>query len=172
MSTPGDRVKQGQILAELDKIEIEAQVNSAKAQLLSSEANQKSAEADLKRSEVDAEGVDIPTLKRAYERATSNGQRRCCLGTPALDDAQRNYELAVNKRDVARAPARIVGKAKVAQAQARRGKRAAPPSSSLKNNSAIRPLLAPSMAWSPRAMWKSAMPLARSSYWDPVQPWS
>ena len=31
-----DHVKQGQVLAELDKIEIEAQVNSAKAQLLSS----------------------------------------------------------------------------------------------------------------------------------------
>ena len=67
----GDRVKQGQVLAELDKIEIEAQVNSAKAQLLSSEANLKSAEADLKRAEVDAKGVDIPTLQRAYERATN-----------------------------------------------------------------------------------------------------
>ncbi len=112
----GDRVKQGQILAELDKIEIEAQVNSAKAQLLSSEANQKSAEADLKRSEVDAEGVDIPTLKRAYERATSMAKDGV-VSAQALDDAQRNYELAVNKRDVARAQL-VVGKAKVAQAQA------------------------------------------------------
>src|ERR1700691_6558500 len=32
----GDRVKQGQVLEELDRIEIEAEVNSAQAQLLSS----------------------------------------------------------------------------------------------------------------------------------------
>ena len=57
-----DHVKQGQVLAELDEVEIEAQVNSARAQLLSSQANLKSAEADEKRAEVDAQGVDIPTL--------------------------------------------------------------------------------------------------------------
>ena len=49
-----DHVKQGQVLAELDRVEIEAQVNSARAQLLSSQANLKSAEADEKRAEVDA----------------------------------------------------------------------------------------------------------------------
>ena len=65
----GDTVKQGQVLAELDRIEIEAEVNSARAQLHSAEANQQGAEADMKRAEVDAQGVDIPTLQRAYERA-------------------------------------------------------------------------------------------------------
>ena len=112
----GDKVKQGQVLAELDKIEIEAQVNSARAQLLSSEANLKSAEADLKRLEVDAQGVDIPTLQRAYDRA-QNMAKDGVVSAQALDDAQRSYELAVNKRDVARAQL-VVGKAKVAQAQA------------------------------------------------------
>ena len=112
----GDKVKQGQILAELDKVEIEAQVNSARAQLLSSEANLKSAQADQKRLEVDALGVDVPTLQRAYERAT-NMAKDGVVSAQALDDAQRNYELAVNKRDVARAQL-AVGKAKVAQAQA------------------------------------------------------
>lgn len=112
----GDKVKQGQILAELDKVEIEAEVNSARAQLLSSEANLKSAQADQKRLEVDAMGVDIPTLQRAYERAT-NMAKDGVVSAQALDDAQRNYEMAVNKRDVARAQL-AVGKAKVAQAQA------------------------------------------------------
>ena len=112
----GDKVRQGQILAELDKVEIEAQVNSARAQLLSSEANLKSAQADQKRLEVDALGVDVPTLQRAYERAT-NMAKDGVVSAQALDDAQRNYELAVNKRDVARAQL-AVGKAKVAQAQA------------------------------------------------------
>jgi len=112
----GDKVRQGQILAELDKVEIEAQVNSARAQLLSSEANLKSAQADQKRLEVDALGVDVPTLQRAYERAT-NMAKDGVVSAQALDDAQRNYELAVNKRDVARAQL-AVGKAKVAQAEA------------------------------------------------------
>ncbi len=112
----GDKVKRGQVLAELDKVEIEAEVNSAKAQLLSSEANLKSAEADMKRLEVDAQGVDIPTLQRAYERANKMAGDGV-VSAQALDDAQRNYELAVNKRDVARAQL-VVGKAKVAQAAA------------------------------------------------------
>ena len=112
----GDRVKQGQVLAELDRVEIEAQVNSAQAQLLSSEANLKSAEADEKRAEVDAQGVDIPTLQRAYQRAQEMSKDGV-VSQSTLDDAQRNYIMAVNKRDVARAQL-TVNKAKVAQAQA------------------------------------------------------
>ncbi len=112
----GDRVKQGQLLAELDKVEIEAQVNSARAQLLSSQANLKSAEADEKRAEVDAQGVDIPTLQRAYDRAKEMSKDGV-VSQSALDDAERSYILAVNKRDVARAQL-TVNKAKVAQAQA------------------------------------------------------
>jgi HlyD family secretion protein len=112
----GDRVKPGQVLAELDRVEIEAEVNSAKAQLLSSQANLKSAEADEKRAEVDAQGVDIPTLQRAYQRAQEMSKDGV-VSQATLDDAQRNYIMAVNKRDVARAQL-TVNKAKVAQAQA------------------------------------------------------
>jgi HlyD family secretion protein len=112
----GDRVKQGQLLAELDKVEIEAQVNSARAQLLSAQANLRSAEADEKRAEVDAQGVDIPTLQRAYERAKEMS-RSGIIAQATLDDAERGYIMAVNKRDVARAQL-TVNKAKVAQAQA------------------------------------------------------
>ena len=110
------KVKQGQVLAELDKIEIEAQVNSGRAQLLSSDANLKGAEADLKRAEVDAQGVDIPTLQRAYERAQEMSKDGV-VSQSTLDDAQRSYIIAVNKRDLARAQY-TVNKAKVAQAQA------------------------------------------------------
>ena len=67
----GDHVKAGQLLAELDKDEIAAQVRSQKAQLESAESNLHAAEADYERSKVDAMGVDIPTLQRAYERANS-----------------------------------------------------------------------------------------------------
>jgi len=112
----GDRVKQGQVLAELDKVEIEAQVNSARAQLLSSQASLKSAEADEKRAEVDAQGVDIPTLQRAYQRAKQMSHDGV-ISQSALDDSERSYIMAVNKRDVARAQL-TVNKAKIAQAQA------------------------------------------------------
>ena len=112
----GDTVKKDQVLAELDRDEIQAQVNSAQAQLLSAEANEKAAQADLKRAEVDSEGVDIPTLQRAYERAQDMAKSGV-VSASALDDAQRAYILAVNKRDVARAQL-VVNKAKVAQAHA------------------------------------------------------
>ncbi len=112
----GDKVHTGQVLAELDRDEIQAQVNSARAQMVSAQATAKGSEADLKRAEVDAQGVDIPTLQRAYERAQQMA-RDGVVSASALDDAQRTYELAVNKRDVARAQY-TVNKAKVAQAQA------------------------------------------------------
>jgi HlyD family secretion protein len=112
----GDKVHQGQVLAELDRDEIQAQVNSARAQLLSAEANMKGSEADLKRAEVDAQGVDVPTLQRAYERAKQMAKDGV-VSASALDDTQRAYEMSVNKRDVARAQY-TVNKAKLAQAQA------------------------------------------------------
>ncbi|MGA2369063.1 MAG: efflux RND transporter periplasmic adaptor subunit [Candidatus Korobacteraceae bacterium] len=112
----GDHVKQGQVLAELDRVEIQAQVNSSKAQLLSSQANLKSAEADEIRAKVDAQGVDIPTLQRAYERAQEMSKDGV-VSQATLDDAQRGYIMAVNKRDVARAQL-TVNKAKVSQAEA------------------------------------------------------
>jgi HlyD family secretion protein len=112
----GDRVKQGQILAELDKEELQAQVRGDEAQLSAAEANLRAAEADVERSKVDAEGVDIPTLQRAYERAKTMAAQGV-VSASALDDAQRNYELAVNKRQLASAQL-TVNQAKVKQAQA------------------------------------------------------
>ncbi|HTK94447.1 MAG TPA: efflux RND transporter periplasmic adaptor subunit [Terriglobales bacterium] len=105
----GDHVKAGQMLAELDREQIEAQVRESKAAL-------DAAIADYERSKVDAQGVDIPTLKRAYERAQQMAKEGV-VSSSALDDAQRNYELAVNKQSVAKAQL-AVNKAKVDQARA------------------------------------------------------
>ena len=46
----GDRVKKGQLLAQLDKIEIEAQVAQSRAALDAAEANLKSSQADFERA--------------------------------------------------------------------------------------------------------------------------
>jgi HlyD family secretion protein len=112
----GDHVKTGQVLAELDKEELQAQVRGDEAQLTAAQANLRAAEADVERSKVDAEGVDVPTLQRAYQRAQTMAKDGV-VSASSLDDAQRNYEMAVNKRDVARAQL-IVNQAKVKQAQA------------------------------------------------------
>ena len=65
----GDKIKKGQLLAELDKEEIQAQVEQGHASLAASQASLTGAQADYERAKVDAEGPDVPLLKRAYERA-------------------------------------------------------------------------------------------------------
>lgn len=112
----GDRVKRGQLLAQLDKEEISAQVEQSKAGLQAAEASLNSAEADYDRAKVDAEGPDVPPLKRAYDRAVGMAKDGV-VSASALDDAQKNYELALNKQNVAKAQVTVL-KAKIAQARA------------------------------------------------------
>ena len=112
----GDRVKKGQLLAQLDKIEIEAQVEQSRAALEAAQANLKSSQADFERAKVDAEGPDVPLLKRAYDRATGMAKDGV-VSASALDDAQKNYEMSLNKQNVSKAQVTVL-KAKIAQAQA------------------------------------------------------
>jgi len=112
----GDRVKKGQLLAQLDKEEIQAQVEQSKAALQAAEANLTGAEADYERAKVDAEGPDVPLLKRSYDRALSM-QKDGVVSVSDLDTAEKEYRMAVNKQNVARAQI-IVLQAKIAQSQA------------------------------------------------------
>jgi HlyD family secretion protein len=115
----GDKVKKGQLLAQLDKEEIEAQVEQSRAAVEAAEANVKSTEADFERAKVDAEGPDVPLLKRAYERAIGMAKEGV-VSISALEDAQKNYELALNKQNVSKAQVTVL-KAKMAQAQGQLG---------------------------------------------------
>jgi HlyD family secretion protein len=112
----GDTVKKGQVLAELDKQQILAQVNQSKASLEAAEAAARAAEADLERAKYDAEGPDVPMLKRAYERSQQMAKDGV-VSASTLDDAERNYQLAVNKQELGKANA-VSAAAKVRQAQA------------------------------------------------------
>src|SRR5262245_36123468 len=112
----GDRVKAGQDLVELDNEEIQARVHAAQAQLEGAQASYAAAEADLQRAKVDAEGPDVPLLKRAYERAKGM-EKEGVVSQAQLDDAQKSYEMAVNKQNIAKANL-IVAKSKVSQAEA------------------------------------------------------
>jgi len=111
----GDRVKKGQILAELDREEIQARVDQARAQLEASSASLNGTRADLERAKVDAEGPDVPLLKRAYERAQSMAKAGV-VSASALDDAQKNYEMSLNKQNVSKAQLQVL-QAKIGQAQ-------------------------------------------------------
>jgi HlyD family secretion protein len=112
----GDRVKKGQLLAQLDKEEIQAQVDQSRAALEAAYASLKGVEADYERAKVDAEGPDVPLLKRAYERATGMAKEGV-VSTSALEEAQKNYELSLNKQNVAKAQLTVL-KARIAQAKA------------------------------------------------------
>ena len=112
----GDKIKKGQLLAQLDKEEIQAQVEQGHASLAASQASFTGAQADYERAKVDAEGPDVPLLKRAYDRATGMAKDGV-VSTSALEEAQKNYELALNKQNVAKAQLTVL-KARIAQAQA------------------------------------------------------
>jgi len=112
----GDRVKKGQLLAQLDKVEIEAQVAQSQAGLEAAQANLKSSQADFERAKVDAEGPDVPLLKRAYDRDVSMAKDGV-VSESALEDAQKNYEMALNKQNVSKAQVTVL-RAKIAQSQA------------------------------------------------------
>jgi len=111
----GDKVKKGQILAELDKEEIQARVDQARAQLEASSASLNGTHADLERAKVDAEGPDVPLLKRAYDRARRMATDGV-VSASALDDAQKNYEMSLNKQNVSKAQLQVL-QAKIGQAQ-------------------------------------------------------
>jgi HlyD family secretion protein len=111
----GDKVKKGQLLAQLDKEEIEAQVEQSRAAMQAAEASLTSSEADYQRAKVDAEGPDVPLLKRAYDRATGMAKEGV-VSTSALEDAEKNYEMALNKQNVSKAQATVL-KAKIAQSE-------------------------------------------------------
>ncbi len=115
----GDKVKKGQLLAQLDKVEIEAQVEQSRAAVESAEASLTSSEADYERAKVDAEGPEVPLLKRSYDRAIGMAKEGV-VSTSALEDAQKNYELALNKQNVSKAQATVL-KAKIAQARGQLG---------------------------------------------------
>jgi HlyD family secretion protein len=112
----GDRVKKGQLLAQLDKLEIQAQVEQSKASLQAAEANLTSSKADWERAKVDAEGPEVPMTKRGYERAQGMAKDGV-VSQSALDDAEKEYKMALNKQNVAKAQITVLA-GKIAQSQA------------------------------------------------------
>jgi HlyD family secretion protein len=119
----GDRVRQGQVLVELDKEELQAREREARATLLAAQAAQEAAQATYERNRVEAEGPDVPFLKASRDRAQSlHGDG--LIAQAVLEDAEKAYQLALNKQMVALRNTSVSraevarAKAQVAQAQA------------------------------------------------------
>src|SRR5215510_13591260 len=84
----GDQVTQGQILAELDKEDLEAQVREAKASLEAEEANLQAAIAGEAKARIEAANPDLEFARRDYERAQGLFKEKIA-SQQQLDDASR-----------------------------------------------------------------------------------
>ena len=105
----GDRVKEGQVLAELDREQLEAAVREARANLLA-------AQASYERNRIEAEGPDLPFLKSSLERSRklyADG----LIAPSLLEDADKAYQMGLNKQTAAKSQA-AVAKAEVEKARA------------------------------------------------------
>lgn len=112
----GEYVRAGQLLAELDKEELQAQVREASAAMQAAEAATESAAATAERNKSEAEGPDVPFLKTALER----NRKLFTQGLVAhsvLEDADKAYQTAANKQATALRNV-TVSKAEVTKAQA------------------------------------------------------
>src|SRR3954465_2131109 len=109
-------VAEGDVLVELDKDQLLAQVRGAQANLLAARAALDGAQAQLKKNAVEAEGPDADFARRAYERAQSLFSRHL-IAQSALDDAQSAVEVAENRKRAAESQL-AVSEAKVAEARA------------------------------------------------------
>jgi len=112
----GDKVKTGQVLADLDKEQLQASVAEAHANLEAAEAAHLAAEASYQKNLVDAEGPDVPFLKNDVDRAHDlYGQGLIALNV--MQDAEKNYQMGLNRQSSAVRSAQM-SKAQVAQAKA------------------------------------------------------
>jgi HlyD family secretion protein len=113
----GDVVKEDQILAELDREQLQARVRQLDATLAAAEANVTASKATYDKTVSDAKGIDLPFLKRQLER--SQGLfKDGLIPAQALDDVGKQYEMGINKQEQAEA-SMGVAKAQIGQAEAR-----------------------------------------------------
>ena len=96
------KVTKGERLAQLDQQEISAQVDAQRAQLAAAQANVATYEANIEQDKVNAAAPDLPMYRTTLDRNLEM-QKEGVVSQQALDNANRDYLAALNKRDGARA---------------------------------------------------------------------
>ena len=109
-------VMAGDILAELDKDQLQAVLRSAEANLQAARAALAAAQAALKKNTVEAEGPDVEFARRNYERAQQLFAQKL-IPQSQLDDAHSAIDVAENRKRAAQSQLTI-SEANIAQAQA------------------------------------------------------
>ena len=98
----GDFVHKGEVICELDQNDLIPALHQQQAALHVAQATLRSAQADYERYKVDATGPDVPFLKRDMERARTMFTGGL-IAQNSRDDAEKNYEIAVQKQESAKA---------------------------------------------------------------------
>jgi HlyD family secretion protein len=110
------QVAAGDVLVELDKDQLLAQLRGAEANLLAARAALEAARAQLEKNQVEAEGPDVEFARRAYERAQVLFDQHL-IAQSALDDAHSAVDVAENRKRAAQSQL-SVSRARVAEAGA------------------------------------------------------
>jgi len=108
--TPGD------VLAELDKEQLQAVLRSAEANLQAARAALAAAQAEFKKNVVEAEGPEVEFARRSFERAQQLSAQKL-ISQSQLDDAHSAIDVAENRKRAAQSQL-VITEAKVQQAQA------------------------------------------------------
>ncbi len=110
------RVEAGQVLAELDKENLNARVREARANLAAARAALTAAEAQARKNEIEAEAPDVAFAQSARERAQSLSDQKL-ISQEALDQSRNLHEQALNRQRAAQSQL-LVSRAKIEEARA------------------------------------------------------
>jgi HlyD family secretion protein len=113
----GDSVTNGQILAELDKVDLQAQVREAAATRDGEAANLQAAIAAEAKARIEAANPELEFARRDFARAQELFTQKIA-SQQQLDDASRAHEVAKNKQQLLDATVQTAS-AQVEQARAR-----------------------------------------------------
>jgi HlyD family secretion protein len=110
------QVETGDVLAQLDRQQLQAALRGADANLQAAQAALAAAQAELKKNIVEAEGPEVQFAQRSYERARQLFGERL-IPQSQLDDAHSAVDVAQNRQRAAQSQL-AVSEAKVSEAQA------------------------------------------------------
>jgi len=98
------RVREGEVIAQIDPAIFEAQVEQGRANLLNAQANLLNAQANLQNAQANLSKAEISVVdaKRTLERNKELIEKKV-IAQATLDTAQTNYDTAIAQREVAKA---------------------------------------------------------------------